>query len=34
MLLKGTDTITFTQGYETDIARFEKAQRQEMPWLN
>jgi 3-isopropylmalate/(R)-2-methylmalate dehydratase small subunit len=34
MLLKGTDTITFTQGYEPDIARFEKAQRQEMPWLN
>jgi 3-isopropylmalate/(R)-2-methylmalate dehydratase small subunit len=34
MLLKGTDTITFTQGYEVDIARFEKAQAQEMPWLN
>ncbi|SKA34814.1 3-isopropylmalate/(R)-2-methylmalate dehydratase small subunit [Enhydrobacter aerosaccus] len=33
MLLKGTDSITFTLGYEKDIARFETAQRQDVPWL-
>jgi len=33
MLLKGTDAITFTQGYEADIARFEKVQTSDMPWL-
>jgi 3-isopropylmalate/(R)-2-methylmalate dehydratase small subunit len=33
MLLKGTDSIDFTLGYEKDIARFEDGQRREMPWL-
>ncbi len=33
MLLKGTDSITFTLGYEKDIARFEEAQRREISWL-
>jgi 3-isopropylmalate/(R)-2-methylmalate dehydratase small subunit len=33
MLLQGTDTITFTLGYETDIARFEDTQRRDVPWL-
>jgi 3-isopropylmalate/(R)-2-methylmalate dehydratase small subunit len=33
MLLKGTDTIAFTQGYEADIKKFEDRQRGEMPWL-
>jgi 3-isopropylmalate/(R)-2-methylmalate dehydratase small subunit len=33
MLLKGTDSITFTLGYENDIKRFEDSQRREVPWL-
>ena len=33
MLLKGTDSIDFTLGYEKDIARFEDGQRRDMPWL-
>ncbi|HEY6982447.1 3-isopropylmalate dehydratase small subunit [Reyranella sp.] len=33
MLLKGTDSIDFTLGYEADIARFEDGQRRDMPWL-
>lgn len=33
MLLKGTDSIDFTLGYEQDIARFEAAQNRDMPWL-
>jgi 3-isopropylmalate/(R)-2-methylmalate dehydratase small subunit len=33
MLLKGTDSIDFTLGYEADIKRFESGQRSEMPWL-
>jgi 3-isopropylmalate/(R)-2-methylmalate dehydratase small subunit len=33
MLLKGTDSIDFTLGYEADIKRFENSQRGEMPWL-
>jgi 3-isopropylmalate/(R)-2-methylmalate dehydratase small subunit len=33
MLLKGTDSIDFTLGYEADIKRFEAGQRGEMPWL-
>jgi 3-isopropylmalate/(R)-2-methylmalate dehydratase small subunit len=33
MLLKGTDSIDFTLGYEKDIARFENDQRGAMPWL-
>ena len=33
MLLKGADEVKITLGYETDIAKFETRQRQEMPWL-
>lgn len=33
MLLKGTDSIDFTLGYEADIKRFENSQRGDMPWL-
>jgi 3-isopropylmalate/(R)-2-methylmalate dehydratase small subunit len=33
MLLKGTDSIDFTLGYDKDIARFEDGQRRDMPWL-
>ena len=33
MLLQGADEVKITLGYETDIARFEARQRQEMPWL-
>jgi len=33
MLLKGSDEVKITLGYETDIAKFEARQRQEMPWL-
>jgi 3-isopropylmalate/(R)-2-methylmalate dehydratase small subunit len=33
MLLKGTDSIDFTLGYEADIKRFEDGQRGDMPWL-
>ena len=33
MLLKGTDSIDFTLGYDRDIARFEDGQRRDMPWL-
>ncbi|MBS0224073.1 MAG: 3-isopropylmalate dehydratase small subunit [Proteobacteria bacterium] len=33
MLLKGTDSIDFTLGYQQDIARFEDGQRRDMPWL-
>jgi len=33
MLLKGADEVKITLGYETDIAKFEARQRQEMPWL-
>lgn len=33
MLLKGTDSISFTLGYEQDIARFEATQRHDLPWL-
>jgi 3-isopropylmalate/(R)-2-methylmalate dehydratase small subunit len=33
MLLKGADEVKITQGYESDIQRFEDRQKQEMPWL-
>jgi 3-isopropylmalate/(R)-2-methylmalate dehydratase small subunit len=33
MLLKGTDSIAFTQGYEADIKKFEDRQRAEVTWL-
>lgn len=33
MLLAGTDTITFTKGYEADIKKFEERQRAQMAWL-
>ena len=33
MLLKGADEVKITQGYESDIKRFEDRQKQEMPWL-
>ena len=33
MLLQGADEVKITLGYETDIAKFEARQRQEMPWL-
>lgn len=33
MLLKGSDEVKITLGYEHDIKRFEDRQRQEMPWL-
>jgi 3-isopropylmalate/(R)-2-methylmalate dehydratase small subunit len=33
MLLKGADEVKITQGYESDIKRFEERQKQDMPWL-
>ena len=33
MLLKGTDSIDFTLGYDKAIGRFEETQRRDMPWL-